>query len=317
METSIIARNNEIVTAGKVDVTADLLPKFQAYADVKPASLKTYVKNLKPMFIYFHNHDIVRPIRADLLAYREDLKRDHKATTVQNYICAVRIFFTWLELEGLYPNIAAHLKGATVSREHKKDYFSAEQVKAIFAGIDRGNIKGKRDYAMIVLMTTCGLRDIEVSRANVEDLRTVAGAPVLFVQGKGREDKNEYVKLPAGVETAVRAYLSIRRKSGERVKGNSPLFASLSGNSRGHRLTTRSISRVAKTRMQDAGYDSDRLTAHSLRHTAVTLALLAGEDLAEVQKFARHSNISTTMIYNHAIDAAKNTCSAAVAAAVL
>ena len=68
--------------------------------------------------------------------------------------------------------------------------------------------------------------------------------------------------------------------------------------------------------MQAAGYDSARLTAHSLRHTAVTLSLLAGKDITEVQQFARHKNIETTMIYNHALDKAKNTCSKAVESAI-
>ena len=78
-------------------------------------------------------------------------------------------------------------------------------------------------------------------------------------------------------------------------------------------MTTRSISRIVKGHLKDAGYDTNRLTAHSLRHTAVTLALLQGQDLAEVQQFARHRDISTTMIYNHAVDQERNACSQAVA----
>ena len=81
-------------------------------------------------------------------------------------------------------------------------------------------------------------------------------------------------------------------------------------------MTTRSISGIVKTRLKGAGFDSPRLTAHSLRHTAVTLSLLAGRDLAEVQQFARHSNIATTMIYNHSIEQAKNGCSEAIAQAI-
>ena len=95
----------------------------------------------------------------------------------------------------------------------------------------------------------------------------------------------------------------------ENIDDTQPLFTSVSNNNRGKRLTTRSVSGTVKTIMQEAGYDSERLTAHSLRHTAVTLSLLAGNDITEVQQFARHSNISTTMIYNHALEKAKNQCS--------
>ena len=96
-----------------------------------------------------------------------------------------------------------------------------------------------------------------------------------------------------------------------------PLFTSLSNHNRGERLTTRSISGIVKSRLKKAGYNSSRLTAHSLRHTAVTLSLLAGKNLAEVQQFARHINISTTMIYNHALDKSKNGCSEAITKAII
>ena len=77
-------------------------------------------------------------------------------------------------------------------------------------------------------------------------------------------------------------------------------------NSKGERLTPKSISTIVKQRLIDAGYNSDRLTAHSLRHTAVTLSLIGGLPLEEVQQFARHKNISTTQIYAHNLDRAKN-----------
>ena len=106
------------------------------------------------------------------------------------------------------------------------------------------------------------------------------------------------IKISPQVEKAIRAYLTARGETDEKA----PLFSSTSNNNRGARLTTRSVSGIVKTRLRQAGYDSPRLTAHSLRHTAVTLSLLAGKDIAEVQQFARHANIATTMIYNHAID---------------
>ena len=95
-----------------------------------------------------------------------------------------------------------------------------------------------------------------------------------------------------------------------------PLFASTSNNSKGRRMTTRSVSGIVKDRLVAAGYDSSRLTAHSLRHTAVTLSLLGGEDLQRVQQFARHSNLATTMIYAHNLDRAKNKCEATIANAI-
>lgn len=121
-------------------------------------------------------------------------------------------------------------------------------------------------------MVTGGLRDTEVANANIEDIRTLGDFTVLYVLGKGRDEKSDYVKVVGQVEDAIRDYLKERGA----VSKTDPLFASLSNNSKGGRLSTRSVSRICKNALVAAGYDSSRLTAHSLRHTAVTLSLLGG-----------------------------------------
>lgn len=287
--------------------------RFLEYLDVSKKTVETYTRALRQLFGYLAARGISRPRREDVVAFKASLAdAGRKSTTIQNYLAAARVFFRWTAQEGLYPNITEHMKGAKVSREHKKDYLTGCQVKRILAGVERDTIQGKRDFAILALMVTCGLRTVEIIRANVEDLRACGGNTALFIQGKGKEDKAEYVKVPEQVEAAIREYLANRG----RVKAGEALFTSTSNNNAGGRMTTRAVSGIAKGRMRAAGYDSERQTAHSLRHSAVTLSLLAGKDLAEVQQFARHANIATTMIYNHALDKARNGCSAAVAAEI-
>lgn len=311
-----LSNNSGQDSGGLIDrpiMPTDLFSRFIAYLDTAPKTIETYKKALKQLFSYFSINGIQRPEREDIIAYREELKAGGlKPSTIQNYITAARIFFSWTAQEGLYPNIADRLKGAKLDRAHKKDYLTSGQVKDVLGGVDREGLQGLRDYAILTLMVTGGLRAIEVTRADIGDLRTAGDNTVLYVQGKGREEKTEYVKIPAPVEKAIRGYLKARGTA----KDSDPLFTSLSNNSKGARLTTRTISGIAKTKLKGAGYDSPRLTAHSLRHTAVTLSLLAGKDITEVQQFARHTNISTTMIYNHALDKAKNECSEAIAQAI-
>ena len=311
-ELTTVQQNNAI--EAKPFVGAELFARYIAYLDSSPKTVETYTRALRQLFSYFSLNGITQPQREDIIAFRDELKASgHKPTTVQSYITATKIFFSWTEQEGLYPNVADHLKGAKLDREHKKDYLTSRQVKEVLAGVDRSTEQGLRDYAMLFLMVTGGLRTIEVSRANIGDLRTLGDNSVLYVQGKGREEKTDYIKLSAPAEQAIRAYLKARGEKDEEA----PLFSSTSNNNRGARLTTRSVSGIVKTRLQQAGYDSEKLTAHSLRHTAVTLSLLAGKDITEVQQFARHSNIATTMIYNHALDKAKNGCSEAITQAIM
>lgn len=286
--------------------------RFIAYLDASPKTVQTYSRAIRQFIKYLYDRGITEPAREDVLAFREDLKEGRKPSTVQSYIVAVRLFFQWLEVEGVYKNIAQHVKGAKITKEHKKDYLTSSQVKAVLSVIDQSTPQGRRDYAIFALMVTGGLRGIEVHRANIEDLRTLGDSTVLYLQGKGREERAEYVKVPAEVERAIRASLADREDT-QRAK---PLFISLSNNSKGGRISTRSISGVVKTALKKAGYDSDRLTAHSLRHTAVTLSLIGGNSLQEVQQFARHSNIATTQIYAHNLDRAKNKCESTIAGAI-
>ena len=294
-------------------ITYDTFERFISYLDASPKTIETYTKALRQFFNYIGLHGIRKPQREDVLAFRDDLKASGlKPTTVQNYITATRIFFKWTAQEGLYPNIAEHVKGAKLDKNHKKDYLTSRQAKEVLAGVQTDSEEGLRNYAILSLMVTGGLRTIEVSRADVEDLRTVGESTVLYIQGKGREEKTEYIKISAPVEKAIRSYLKAR----ENVEEGQPLFTSTSNNSKGKRITTRTVSGVVKTALRNAGYDSERLTAHSLRHTAITLALLAGREITEVQQFARHANLNTTMIYNHALDQAKNGCSDAISSAI-
>lgn len=307
----------EIITTGyevadQQMISYNMLQDFANFIDASPCTVKAYCQGVKQLFGYLLEKGIRQPTRQDIVEYREELKISHKATTVQNYMVAIKIFFKWTASRGLYPNIAENLKGAKISREHKKDYLNSRQIRKLLSSIDTETISGKRDYAITSLMVTGGLRDTEVVNANIEDMRTLGDYTVLYLLGKGREEKAEYIKIVEPVEEAIRDYLKARGK----VLPEDPLFVSHSNKNINGRLTTRSVSRICKNALVDAGYNTDRLTAHSLRHTAVTLALLGGKSLQEAQQFARHSNIATTQIYAHNLDRMKNDCEEVVAKAI-
>jgi len=300
------------VAKQEADMTS-LYNRFIAYLDASPQTIATYSRNLKQFFRYLHTQDIQTPVRADILAYRASLEAQGlKATTIQAYIVVVRLFFKWTASEGLYKNVADNVKSPKLSKEHKKDYLTAEQIRNILTKIDTSVETGKRNYAMIALMVTGGLRTIEVSRANIEDLGTRGDNTVLYIQGKGRTEKAEYVKISADVERYLRVYLQER----ENTTGNAPLFASTSNNSKGNAMTTRSISKIVKNAFKEAGYNSERLTAHSLRHSSATLNLLNGGTLEETKQLLRHDNITTTMIYNHALERADNNSEKRISSAI-
>ena len=281
----------------------DLFNQFVIFIDATPNTIRTYRGSLKQWFIYLRQNQIIQPTAETVRQYRDHLQvTGKKATTVKNYIIAVKRFFAWTEEAGLYPNIAKFIKSGHLSKSFKKDYLTGSQARQILNHVDRSTLKGKRDYAMLVTMLTMGLRTIEVTRANIEDIRTKGNTTVLFVQGKGHEEKDDLIRMPQHVESAIRDYLSVRKANDL----SEPLFVSTSNHNSNGRMTTRSIRRIVKTAFIAAGFDSPRLTAHSTRHTAATLSLLNGATLQQTQELLRHRNIGTTEIYAHNIDATTN-----------
>lgn len=293
-------------------ISAELYNRWVSYIDASPKTVETYRKAIKRFFVYLAENSITRPQRETILAYRDYLKQGHKPTTVQSYLAAVRLFFQWTEREQIYPDIAKRVKGAKIDRGHKKDYLTTKQVTKLLGAIDRSTLKGLRDYAMLSLMVTTGLRTISIIRADVGDIRTAGDDTALYYQGKGHEEKADYVKLAEPVEAAIRDYLAAKGETDPKA----PLFCSIANRNTGERMTTRSISRMAKEHLVAVGLQSDRLTAHSLRHTAATLNLLNGGTVEETQQLLGHSNINTTLIYSHALERSKNNSEQRIAKAI-
>lgn len=312
MEISALIRQ-ESAPLTLTGITDDLAARWLDFLDVKPKTEQTYRRAIRQFLFYLADNGITQPQRCDVLAYRDHLTATGKAAaTVQAYIIAVRLFFSWLAQEGIYANVADHIKGARIVRGFKKDPLTAKQASHLLQCIDRNTLEGSRNYAIIALMLTCGLRDIEVTRADIDDLRTIVDCTGLYIQGKGHDAKDDYVKIAPPVEAAIRAYLAKRGP----VKKGAPLFVGISNRCGGNRMTPRSISRIVKDALKAAGLESSRLTAHSLRHTAATLNMLNGGSLEDTQQLLRHSNINTTLIYSHAIDRARNNSESRIASVI-
>lgn len=287
---------------GAIDTVNDLeaiTRSFIVSLDVSETSRNTYRKGIKPFMEWVQGRGIVKPTRADVLAYKAHLRdRDLSPFTVSGYMTAVRKFFEWAEGEGYYLNIAKGVKGAKKPRGFRKDPLTVKQVKDLLASIETETLQGKRDHAILNLLIRTALRTIEVIRADVGDIRQQGGEAILWVQGKGRDTKDEFVLLTPETLGPIRAYLATRGQ----VSDQDPLFVSESHRNQGERLTTRSIRRIVKSRLTGIGIEDERLTAHSLRHTAITLSLMAGASIQEAQALGRHASINTTMIYAHNLD---------------
>lgn len=242
-----------------------------------------------------------------------------RPNTVKQYLQSVRQFFSWTAANGYYPNVAANVHAPKVRQDiHRKDALTAADVLTIERSIEanaaakissiadkekdiagrrsRATEQGKRLYAMYTLAVNAGLRTVELNRANVRDLEVKNGAAVLYVWGKGHTEPDAKKPLAPEVYAAIRDYLDSRS---DRPTANSPLFVSTGNRSGGKRIAVTTISKMLKRAMQQAGFDSERITAHTLRHTAGTNVQELTGDLYLTQKYMRHANPATTEIYLH------------------
>lgn len=297
--------------------SSEYFERFFELCDVKKKTIENYKTFLKNFAKWLQGDNIpeedriregepiLNPTREDIKAYKEYLsKESFSIGTKQQYFQAVKVFFKWLSCEGMYKNITEGFKSFKVrTTETQKEAFTEEELQQILCSIDTTTPKGKRDKAMLLLAITGGLRIIEIMRADVGDIKERNRQKVLFIQGKGRDSKDEYIKIIPEVDEALQDYLSTRGD----VKKNEPLFTGTSNNGKGTRITETSLSRLFKTIFKECGFNSDRLTAHSLRHSSNTLLFKSCSDIYKVQKHARHSQIQTTERYIHSFEREKDT----------
>ena len=271
-------------------------------------------------------HDAIAldPRSVDGWKYRTDstgtpLKIVCKANTVAAYLRIVCQFFRWTAANNLYPDIAANIHAPKVKNDtHRKEALTVSEVLTIENSIaeraqerqqaaqeaqkdtagrmQRSTEQGKRLYAMYLLAVNAGLRTVEISRANIKDLETRGGQAWLYVWGKGHSEPDQKKPIAPEVAAAVKEYLQSRT---DNPTGTSPLFVSTGNRSGGKRIAPTTISTMLKQAMKEAGFDSEYLTAHSLRHSCGTAVMEMTGNLYTAQTYMRHSNPATTEIYLH------------------
>ena len=302
-----------------------LIYEFVRYIDRGEKTTRTYLVNMRQFAAWLKYAGVSTPTRADVIAYRDYLTQEHDAiqldltapegwtyrtdkqgrplrvscrpNTVKQYLQSVRQFFSWTAAEGYYPNIAANVHAPKVRQDaHKKEALSAQDVLAIEQNIDSSTEQGKRLLAMYLLAVNAGLRTVELSRANVKDVELKHGQAAIYVWGKGHTEADRKKPIAPQVYAAIKDYLDSRTDS---YSANSPLFVATGNRSGGKRLAATTISTMLKRAMQAAGYDSERITAHSLRHTAGTNAQELTGNLYLTQQYMRHASPATTEIYLH------------------
>ena len=235
------------------------------------------------------------PSRADILRYKQELQKQGKSVfTVNGYVTVIKVFYKHCASLRYYDDIAAGIKTSFRTKEHYKHPLTRQQCNDLLSSIDRDTIVGARDYLMIQLMLTNGLRTCEVARINIGDFDTLDGKNVLHIQRKGRIDKHDVVAVPDEVMASLEDFLSMRTDD---FGMESPLFINLMKGRAPERILKATISQIVKERLRAIGIDNPKITAHSLRHTCGSLMVEEGMPIETIQDMLGHNDPATTQIY--------------------
>lgn len=201
-------------------------------------------------------------------------------------LSAIKSFYKYLTVrtKQLEENPVADLEYPKLRRSLPR-YLTFEQSAALLAAVNGPN--EKRDYAILMIFLSCGIRRSELVGLNLTDVYEDR----LRVVGKGNKERFVYFGTPC--RKAIDEYLVERNK--KVLSDNRALFGSRDGN----RISVSAVHRLVKKALLQAGLDPNQFSAHKLRHTAATLMLANGVDVKTVQEVLGHENLNTTQIYTH------------------
>ncbi len=226
------------------------------------------------------------------MEYKQHLQTEGKSVyTVNSLITILKLFYGFCERQGYCDNIASGIRSSRRHVEYSKLPLTAAQAFRLLDSIDTDTIIGKRDRLMISLMLFNGLRTCEVERIDIVDFSQREGEPILYIQRKGRTDKNEIVVLHPNTVEWLEEYIAERD-----FDNATPLFISHKAKC-DNRLVRQTIGRIVKLRLARIGISHPKISAHSLRHTFGALMVEQGVEIEIIKDMIGHSDTKTTRIY--------------------
>jgi len=220
------------------------------------------------------------------------IERGLKEATINRRLAAIKSLVKMGERVGVCSYILDNLKSEKVAKYRDTSGVSIDVFKEALNQVDVSTVGGKRDYALLHLLWSNGLRRGEICKLKVSDFDPINKTLRIF--GKGRGTQSELVGLAAGTIKAIQQWLSV---SDNAITSNSPLFSSLHAGYKDKPLTGDAIYKIVSKYF---GEVTDKIMSpHRIRHSAITAALDSSSgNVRDVQKFSRHKNIETLMIYD-------------------
>ena len=291
------------------DSARDLFLRHLRYErNLSEETLRAYASDLDQFAEYartISGPDVLEPGMVGQETIRGYLASVHKSlekTSRARKLSALRSFYRFLVSSGLHAENPAELVAHPRVKQKIPSFLTVDAVFHFLDALSRaaqepgGSWRKARNWALFESLYSTGIRVSELVKLDRQEVTFDEG--VVRVRGKGRKER--IVPIGAKARNALKYYLSalqlqfVDQFADRKPADPQPLFF----NSRGGRLTARSVNRILEAELVACGL-WQHLSAHGLRHTFATHLLNAGADLRAIQEMLGHESLSTTQRYTH------------------
>ncbi|NLG31105.1 MAG: tyrosine-type recombinase/integrase [Acholeplasmataceae bacterium] len=278
----------------------DIIKKYLIYLEVEknysPHTILSYENDILGFYHFVVNegyaNDLIG-VRSERIAknYVLSLGEELERSTVSRKISALRMFYEYLLKEGLVKtNIFSAVSNPKISKKLPR-IISDNEIDNLFNSIDTNTPLGLRNYIILDLLFSCGLRASELIDMKLSDIHL--DRKEVLIHGKGQVDR--YAFLHDTLVDNLRRYMLYSRPillaKGKDLNSNQLLI-----NYKGGNLTTRGLRVILNKIIEDSG-STFQIHPHMLRHAFATTLLNHGADLRTVQELLGHKHLKTTQIY--------------------
>ena len=250
-------------------------------------TLNTYDFVLKSFSSYLKGNQKQGIGRQEYVGYLNNLKKKgRQTTTIATHSVIIKAFYKWMYDEkqnSFNPSVLKIHK----AKPPEIPEISKADIERIIGGVKGNTITRKRDRAMLLLLSTSGVRASELCSLNRDSVRMDDdGIFSMSIRGKGNKDRTAYTTQQC--YNAIQVYLSSRKDY------NDAMFMTHTHTEQ--RIDRQTVHRVVKYYAIKAGLD---VSPHDIRHYVATELLRQGLNLTKVQNILGHSLIQTTSRYSH------------------
>jgi integrase/recombinase XerC len=212
-----------------------------------------------------------------------------KDATISGALCILRTFYNYLIHFGGTTNPTGSLPAFVCNNNYEGEYLTIDEMFAMLDTVDPATPYGARDYCIIAMLWSLGLRTSELLQLQWRDIDLEEGT-LLVRNGKGRKQRQLFLndKLLKDLQTY--------RK---RVLGGPahPVFCT-SGKRAHAEMSNKDLLALCRTTAELAGIAS-KVTPLTLRHTFATHMYQAGVTVRDIQEMMGHTTLTETTVYLH------------------